>query len=228
MSEARIWLFDLDNTLHDANPAIFPAINRAMTDYLMRHLALTEAEADRLRMEYWRRYGATLQGMIRHHGTDPAHFLRTTHRFPELRSMLVFERALPGLLRRLPGRKILFSNGPQAYAEAVLAGIGARHQFDGVFGIEALALQPKPQKRAFSRLLQTLNLPARRCILVEDSLDNLRVARSLGMKTVWIARQPGKPACVDVKLSSILQIGRATWLARPQASGRPISRAPTP
>ena len=142
MSEARIWLFDLDNTLHDANPAIFPAINRAMTDYLMRHLALAEAEADRLRMEYWRRYGATLQGMIRHHGTDPAHFLRATHRFPELRSMLVFERALPGLLRRLPGRKILFSNGPQAYAEAVLAGIGARHQFDGVSASKRLPCSP--------------------------------------------------------------------------------------
>ncbi|WP_417067592.1 pyrimidine 5'-nucleotidase [Niveibacterium terrae] len=211
---SRVWLFDLDNTLHDANPRVFPWINRAMTDYLMEHLALDEAEADALRMSYWQRYGATLLGMIRHHGTDPAHFLKATHDFPDLRSLLVFKRALPPLLRRLPGRKYLFSNGPQAYANAVLAHIGARRNFAAVFGIEALGLQPKPQPRAFSAVLRALKLPAQRCILVEDSLENLRMARALGMKTVWISSAPGKPACVDVKLGSILEIGRAAWLAR--------------
>ena len=27
-----VWLFDLDNTLHDASPHIFPHINRSMTE----------------------------------------------------------------------------------------------------------------------------------------------------------------------------------------------------
>ena len=29
-----VWLFDLDNTLHDADAGIFTLINRAMTGYI--------------------------------------------------------------------------------------------------------------------------------------------------------------------------------------------------
>ncbi|MEY2632465.1 MAG: hypothetical protein RIR00_1119, partial [Pseudomonadota bacterium] len=98
------WLFDLDNTLHDATPHIFPHINRAMRDYIERHLALDREAANALRQEYWQRYGATLLGLMRHHGTDPQHFLRETHDFPDLPGMLRFDPALRQVLRRLPGR----------------------------------------------------------------------------------------------------------------------------
>ena len=38
-----MWVFDLDNTLHNASPHIFPQINRAMTTYMQTHLGLDEA-----------------------------------------------------------------------------------------------------------------------------------------------------------------------------------------
>ena len=63
------WIFDLDNTLHDARAHIFPQMDRAMTAYVQRALGLDEAAAGALRQEYWRRYGATLLGLMRHHGT---------------------------------------------------------------------------------------------------------------------------------------------------------------
>ena len=87
----RVWVFDLDNTLHNASPHIFPHINRAMTSYLQVHLGLDEAAAGELRRHYWQRYGATLIGLMRHHATDPRHFLRATHDFPELGKMVVHE-----------------------------------------------------------------------------------------------------------------------------------------
>ena len=71
----RAWIFDLDNTLHNAAPHIFPHINRAMNAYLQAHLGLDEAAAGELRRHYWHRYGATLLGLMRHHATDPKHFL---------------------------------------------------------------------------------------------------------------------------------------------------------
>jgi putative hydrolase of the HAD superfamily len=45
MSSNVAWIFDLDNTLHNATPHIFPHINRAMTAYLQQHLQLDEAAA---------------------------------------------------------------------------------------------------------------------------------------------------------------------------------------
>ena len=103
-TNGRVWLFDLDNTLHDADPHIFPHINRSMTGYLMQHLALDEAAANRLRVDYWRRYGATLLGLVRHHAVSAAHFLEDTHRLPGLEPTVRGHRHDMAALARLPRR----------------------------------------------------------------------------------------------------------------------------
>jgi putative hydrolase of the HAD superfamily len=208
MPTSATWVFDLDNTLHNASPHIFPHINRSMTAYLQEHLQLDEEEAGKLRAHYWRSYGATLLGMMRHHGTDPEHFLRETHAFPNLSNMVVFERGLAAMLRRLPGRKLVLSNAPRAYATAVLQLLGIEGQFDAVHSIESTGFQPKPSIAAFHSLLRTHGLIAARCVMVEDSIDNLRPAKRLGMKTVWVTREPRAPACVDVKTASVLALPR--------------------
>ncbi|MDD3353548.1 pyrimidine 5'-nucleotidase [Zoogloea sp.] len=202
------WLFDLDNTLHNASPHIFPHINRSMTDYLMRHLQLDERSANRLRVNYWHRYGATLTGLMRHHGTRPEHFLHDTHQFPELHRMVVFNTAVRHVLRRLPGKKIVFSNGPRQYAEAVLDIMGVRTLFADVFAVEQMRYHPKPRLTGFQHLIRDHRLNPRRCILVEDSADNLRTAKRLGMKTVWISRSLRQPDFVDCQLPSVLGLAR--------------------
>ncbi|AYH42793.1 pyrimidine 5'-nucleotidase [Azoarcus sp. DN11] len=211
-----VWLFDLDNTLHNASAHIFPHINLSMTAYVARHLALSDDDANALRVRYWRRYGATLTGLMRHHGIDPHDFLRETHRFERLHKMMVFERALGALLRRLPGRKIVFSNGPQGYAGAVLDAMGIRRHFSDVYGIEQMRFHPKPQTHAFRHLLHDLKLLPQRCILVEDSAENLRTARRLGMKTVLVGRGVKKPAYVDARIASILDLRRAAGRLLPR------------
>ena len=203
---APTWVFDLDNTLHNASPHIFPHLNRAMTQYLQDHLALDEAAADRLRDDYWRRYGATLQGLVRHHGTDPDHFLWHTHQFPALERMVLRERGLRSALQRLRGRKIVYSNAPAFYAEAVLGLLGIADLFDMVFSIEGAGYRPKPDAQGFYRLLRARRLSPRRCVMVEDSLANLKTAKRLGMKTVLIGPAPKKVAGVDVSLRSVLEL----------------------
>lgn len=206
LSGASVWLFDLDNTLHNATPHIFPHINLAMRRYIERHLGLDEAEACRLRQHYWERYGATLHGLVRHHGTDPTHFLHETHQFENLKGMLVFDRAVKALLRRLPGRKILFSNAPARYAEAILALTGLKPCFDATYAIEDVRFRPKPMIEGFRHLLRSERLDPRRCILVEDSLPNLATAHKLGMKTVWVSAGSRCSPCVDVKIANILDL----------------------
>lgn len=206
LAKTLTWIFDLDNTLHNASAHIFPHINQAMRRYIQTHLELDEEAANRIRMHYWQRYGATLLGLMRHHQTDPHHFLRETHQFPELKQMLVFDRAVKAMLRRLPGRKILYSNGPAHYAEAVLQLTGMAPLFDAVYPVEATRFQPKPAPNGFRLLLKTERLDPRRCVMVEDSLENLRTAKRLGMKTVWISRTTRCPAYVDARMASVLAL----------------------
>lgn len=201
-----VWLFDLDNTLHNASPHIFPHINRSMRDYIERHLGVDEHEASRIRQDYWLRYGATLLGLMRHHGTDPDHFLQATHQFPDLRRMVVFDKPLIHVLRRLPGRKIIFSNAPLHYAEAVLDITGLRPCFDAVYAVENIRYQPKPLRAGFLALLRAEHLDPRNCIMVEDSLANLVTAKKLRMKTVWVSAGLRQSPFVDVKINSVLQL----------------------
>ena len=203
MTSAYAWIFDLDNTLHNATPHIFPQINRAMTAYLQQHLQLDEAAAGALRRHYWQRYGATLLGLIRHHDTDPQHFLWHTHQFPDLKRMVVGEPLLRHTLRRLPGRKFVFSNAPVHYARAVLRILNVGDLFNAVFSIERVRFRPKPDAYGFLRLCRAHHLQPRRCIMVEDSLENLRTAKKLGMKTVWISGAERAPGYVDLRVSGV-------------------------
>jgi putative hydrolase of the HAD superfamily len=224
-----VWLLDLDNTLHDALPSIMPRINRAMTDFVMRTLSLDEAQASALRVHYWQRYGATMLGMIRHHGVDPQVFLRDTHPFPDLHRLVRRDVRLMHLLRRLPGRKIVVTNAPGAYAGGVIAALGIAPLLDGVIAVEQMCfagrLCPKPSRPMLRKLLARIRLPAARCVLVEDTVENLRAARHCGVRTVWVsgivgrARPPWQrprrgQRGIDVQVRTVVQLAR-TPLAGP-------------
>ena len=191
----RVWLFDLDNTLHDCSRGIFEAIHENMTEAVMDALGVDMGEAHRLRVMYWRRYGATVIGMVRHHGVDAAAFLERSHRFdpaPLVRS----ESGLADKLRGLRGRKILLTNAPLEYARTVLKTLGILQQFESLWAIDHMVLQgrikPKPSAALMRQVLARVRQPASNVVLVEDTLKNLKAARRLGMKTVHIFH-PGTP-----------------------------------
>jgi putative hydrolase of the HAD superfamily len=201
-----LWIFDLDNTLHNATPHIFPHINRSMTAYLQQHLQLDEVEANELRVHYWQRYGATLSGLMRHHGTDPEHFLWHTHQFPELARMVLRVPRLRHVLRALPGRKVVFSNAPQHYVQAVLRLLRVDDLFDDVMAVEHTRYRPKPDNFGFIRLLRRHRIRAAQCVMIEDSLENLHAAKRLGMRTVWVDSGNRNSSCVDVKIRDVMQL----------------------
>ena len=201
----RVWIFDLDDTLHDASAQIFPVMNLAMTRYIQAHLQLEEAAACDLRRHYWRIYGATLKGLMRHHGIDPHHFLRETHAFLT-DDMVQTTRQLRHLLQRLPGRKCVFTNAPRHYALRVLEVLGISDCFELVFSVESTRFHAKPSVRGFRMLLRQLRCRASDCVMFEDSLPALMTARRLGMRTVWISRQLRKPNYVHYRLPHVLAL----------------------
>jgi len=211
----RVWLFDLDDTLHHASGGIFAELEAAMNAYMVRHLSVTDAEARELRRRYWRRYGATLLGLVRHHGVLGSHFLDETHALPRLESLLRASRPDIAWLRRLPGRKILLTNAPQRYANRVLAALDLHQEFDTVIAVEQMRVfghwRPKPDARMFRHVCARLGVQPSHCTLVEDSPLNLKSARSLGMSTVWMRGWTPlsirhRPGYVDRRVSHLRQL----------------------
>ena len=210
----RLWLFDLDNTLHDCSHAIFPRIDHGMTHAVAESLNVDIETANQLRAKYWRRYGATVIGMVRHHGIDPYEFLHLSHNF-DVRPLIKAETGLAGKLRQLPGRKVLLTNAPFHYARAVLRHLGILHQFDSLWAIEHMRLhgefRPKPSPALLRYVLAREGVPAARAVLVEDTLPNLRGARQVGLRTVHVyhpgtpfaRRNHQRPGYVDLRVNSV-------------------------
>ena len=207
----RVWIFDLDNTLHDANVRIFPSMHEQINAYLRRHFGLDEEGANEMRRGFWLRYGTTLNGLMRHYGTDPRRFLAETHRFPELADMVVHENALRHALALLGGRKLVFSNAPRHYVEGVLRAIGVGRWFDAVYTIEDTRFRGKPAAHGFHLLLRKHDLDPHRCAFLDDSLENLRTAKRLGMSTVWVSREKRRVSFVDLRVSSVLELPRLVF-----------------
>lgn len=218
-----IWLFDLDNTLHNASKAVFPAIANNMTRYIAEVLKKEQGEVDmehvnHLRTEYLRRYGATLKGMVIHHGVKEEEFLREAHRFENLEQLLHLERGVARVLKRLPGKKILFTNAPHSYSKDVMRGLRLHKDFAGHISIEQMQVHgkshPKPSRAYLRKLLAQHGWHSRQCILVEDSVANLQAAKALGMRTVMITghgqhiAQKSRTASADITVKSVFQLAR--------------------
>lgn len=214
-----VWLFDLDNTLHNASVSIFPTIDTLMTASIAQLLSIDLIYANQLRHDYWQRYGATLIGLIKHHAVDPHQFLHLSHDF-DLAPHLFSELNLKRHLQRLPGRKMVLTNAPANYAHRILNGLGVQSVFERVYSIEDMFLQyqcrPKPSKALMQQITQRIGVPAHQIIFIDDTLRNLKVAHHLGIQTVHFAhpatpfssQYAGRASYIDLRIRSIKELSQ--------------------
>ena len=103
-----VLIFDLDNTLYPAERQLFNLIDVRINRYMTEIVGIPAPEVDALRRDYWRLYGVTLQGLIRHHAVDPESYLLYVHDI-DVSSRLSPDLALREVLNNLPLSKRLFS-----------------------------------------------------------------------------------------------------------------------
>ena len=193
-SHVDTWVFDLDNTLYHPGVRLFDQIDRKMTDFVMRTTGADHAQSDAMRRNYWLTYGTTLAGLMAHHGVDPEPYLIEVHDIDF--SVLLPDPALRAAIARLPGRRIVYTNGSAPYAQRVIAARGLAGLFDAVYGVEHADYHPKPQPQAFARVFGIDGLAPDRAAMFEDDHRNLRVPHDLGMRTVLVTPEPEKHAHV--------------------------------
>ena len=180
----RAWVFDLDHTLYPPSARLFAQIEARMRVWVARVLGVEEAEADRLRHDYWTRYGTTLAGLMAEHEVDPEAYLLDVHDIDF--GSLAPDPDLAAQIGTLPGRRIVYTNGSKPYAERVLAARGLTGCFDAIYGIEHANYRPKPEQSAFEAIFALDGLPAERGAMFEDDPRNLAAPHALGMRTVLV------------------------------------------
>ena len=178
------WVFDLDNTLYPEECNLFGHIDAKMGDYIAALLGVGRVEAKKVQKDYFVRFGTTLRGLIDVHGVDPEEFLNFVHDIDL--SALAEDKELGRALKKLKGRKIVFTNGDIPYAERVLKKIGIRDQFEGIFDIARARYLPKPHAETYRVFVDHFEVDPGAAVMVEDMARNLVPAARMGMTTVWV------------------------------------------
>ncbi|MGE3144860.1 MAG: pyrimidine 5'-nucleotidase [Pseudorhodoplanes sp.] len=178
------WVFDLDNTLYPHHLNLWQQVGVKIRDYIANFLKVTHEDAFRLQKDYYRRYGTSMRGMMTEHGMQPDDFLAFVHAIDH--SPLQPDPALGDALERLPGRKLILTNGTRAHADAVMKRLQIDRHFEDVFDIAAADLEPKPLPQVYERFLARHGVDPKRAAMFEDLARNLEVPHTLGMTTVLI------------------------------------------
>ena len=184
LSHIENWIFDLDNTLYPADVEFFNQIVLKMKHYVARFLSVEPEAALALQKEYLAEYGTTLSGMMAVHDMDPAPFLKDVHDVDL--SYLTPNPALREHIRKLTGKKYIFTNGSKDHAQNVATHLNLFDLFDGHFGVEDTGYIPKPNAPAYDAFLGRFDIDPTKAIFFEDNLRNLEIPKRLGMRTVLV------------------------------------------
>jgi len=184
LNHIQNWIFDLDNTLYRADAEFFSQIDRKITAFISRYLALQPENARLLQKDFLAEYGTSLSGMMAVHGMDPAEFLDYVHDVDL--HMLEPDAKLREFIQALPGKKFIFTNGSKGHAKNVASHLNLFDLFDGSFGIEDVDYVPKPKRSPYIKFCDVFDVDPKTSIFFEDSVRNLEVPKHMGMRTVLV------------------------------------------
>jgi putative hydrolase of the HAD superfamily len=178
------WIFDLDDTLYPRSIGLHEQLKRRVVAFIASHVKIDLAAAEAMHLDYYERFGSTLQGMVERHGAAPDKFLDFVHDI-DLSALIPNERLISGLTA-LPGKRIVFTNASRGYASTALAAMGLSDVFDVVASIEDSGFVGKPHRSAFEKLLLRHGIEPAASAMFEDRPGNLVVPHELGMKTALV------------------------------------------
>ena len=184
------WVFDLDNTLYPHHVNLWQQVDKRIGEFVATWLNVSAEEARRIQKDYYRRYGTTMRGMMTEHGVRADDFLAYVHRIDH--SPLEPNPVMGAAIAKLPGRKLILTNGSTDHVEKVLERLGLSGHFDAVFDIIAAEFEPKPAPQTYQRFLKLHDVDAANAAMFEDLARNLSIPHRLGMTTVLVVPDGSK------------------------------------
>ena len=178
------WIFDLDNTLYSADSGIFQQVHDLMGKFVSKHLNVERKKAKEIQRKYYKQHGTTLKGMMDNHGVDPEYFLKEVHKLDY--SIVDSNKKLNEELKKLKGRKIVYTNANLQHALDVLDRIELSNFFDYIFDIKMANYIPKPDLQPYEQIIKDCNLNPSTSAMFDDIAKNLVPAKKVGFTSIWI------------------------------------------
>ena len=184
------WVFDLDNTLYPHHVNLWQQVDQRIGEFVSRWLKVSAQEARRIQKDYYRRYGTTMRGMMTEHGVHADDYLAYVHQIDH--SPLQPNPTMGAAIAKLPGRKLILTNGSTDHADKVLQRLGLVTYFEAVFDIIAAEFEPKPAPQTYHKFLRAHGVNPAKSAMFEDLARNLVIPHQLGMTTVLVVPDGSK------------------------------------
>jgi putative hydrolase of the HAD superfamily len=184
------WVFDLDNTLYPHH-LLWQQVDDRIRSFIVDFLKISPEEAFRVQKDYYKRYGTTMRGLMTEHGMNSDDYLEFVHKIDH--TPLEANPPLGAALEKLPGRKLILTNGTRKHADAVMKKLAVHQHFEDVFDIVAAELEPKPSAKTYERFLDRHGVDPAKAAMFEDLSRNLKAPHELGMTTVLVVPDGTRP-----------------------------------
>jgi len=209
-------IFDVDDTLYDVGTGFTAHRNTdGVTSFMVRKLHFpSKEEALIVRDEYFKKYHSTAKGLAMADADGKLPPLPEGVTLPPGRTKLFDANDLdeywannldfsilggpdPQCIELFQSMSnnphwklnlVAFSNGPRKYVSKVLKEIGLDSFFppENLFAVTDVLPNCKPDKGSFDFVLKSIGAKPEECIMVEDSMKNVRAAKALGMRTILV------------------------------------------
>jgi putative hydrolase of the HAD superfamily/pyrimidine and pyridine-specific 5'-nucleotidase len=183
--------FDCDDCLYKNDWATMRLLTAKISQYTESKLGLSGEEVYGL----FKKHGTTLCGLVKegHLGEDQVdEFLEDVHDVP-----LDFgeDLKLRSMLAAIPYKRWVFTASTPSHAARCLKRLGIEDMFCGVVSassrrmIDEVGYVSKHDPRCFAKAMEIAGVPKEKaagCVFFDDSVSNLRTAKSMGWRTVLV------------------------------------------
>src|SRR5208282_4463998 len=143
-----------------------PRIDERITLFLIELFGIDGLSARALHKHYYSRHGTTLRGLVEEHFDQTERFLEFVHDID--RSGLEPDPILAREVGRLPGRRLIFTNGSRNHAILTVRQLGLDGLFEDAFDIVAARLTAKPAQAAYDAFFERYDIDPQGAAMFED------------------------------------------------------------
>jgi len=185
--KADLWVFDNDGTLYPNSKDLEHAVGDLMDEYIAGFYSIKKLEASKKRKDILQKYNTKYTLIaLRQDGISEDDFIQKTYlSINPVDFGVTSNIELTKLIGSLAGEKIILTNNPSEFAGLILKSLGIKHFFSRIIGMRERNYVQKPSIGAFEFLMYWLEND-KTVVLVDDCLDNITIAKSLGCVTIFV------------------------------------------
>lgn len=173
-------IFDVDKTIYPDSCGFGDEMDRRISEYTASFIKTPLEEADRLRIDSYKKYGTTLRWLQLEHGlTDTDHYLDFVHPV-DVENYLPNKKEIHEVLHKIKLPISILSNGPMENVDRILHFYEVKELFNPIIDIKMNKLKGKPYTEVYEKILKMINIPINEVLLIDDVEEYLIPFHDMG------------------------------------------------